>query len=141
MKRTPSARKTTSRAGTARKSLKSHQEKKPEPEEEHKADVEQEGEKEYAFHGYDVGDELVHVSGETSYLFPCDGDLIKVEKSGYINGNTSIRTTVYNSDNTIVLNIKNPVLQSKEGHTVDSIDAPWNISLLSKHEISNNGIS
>ncbi|XP_065057686.1 sperm-associated antigen 17-like isoform X2 [Rhopilema esculentum] len=138
MKRTPSARKTASRAGTARKSLKSHQEKKPEQEEEHNADAEQEGEKEYAFHGYDVGDELVHVSGETSYLFPCDGDLIKVEKSGYINGNTSIRTAVYNSDNTIVLNIKNPVLQSKEGNKVDSIDASWNMSLLSKQDISNN---
>ena len=38
------------------------------------------------FTGYDVGNDLIHGSGSTSTLFPCDGGQIRTEKMQIING-------------------------------------------------------
>ena len=108
-KRLPSAKRTASRTGTARRNLKSSQDKTIDDEEANKDKIDEEGEKEYPYHGYDVGDELIHVSGEISYLFPQNGSSIKIEKSSYINGNISVRAVVCKDENYVVLDLKNPI--------------------------------
>ena len=70
-----------------------------------------ESSREYTFHGYDVGDDLVHVSGATSYLFPKDGSLIKIESYDYINGSKANQTTVFNGENMLTFNVKNPIIK------------------------------
>ena len=94
--------------------MKSSQEKKPEPIESHETETAEDINKEYPFHGYDVGDELVHISGETSYLFPSDGSLIKFESYDYVHGNKANKTAVYKDNNVLVLNMKNPFVKSDE---------------------------
>ena len=99
--------------------MRSSQEKNSDTEAQ-KTETTEESTREYVFHGYDVGDELVHISGETSYLFPRDGSLIKVESYEYINGNKASRTTVYKGDNTLILNVKNPTMEIDEpGKTLE----------------------
>lgn len=124
LKRTPSARKPASRAGTARKNLKSSQEKKPDPQVTEEVKNADEIDKEYPFNGYDVGDELIHISGQTSYLFPRDGSLIKVETLDYVNGNKTKRTAVYKDDNLLVLNVKNPIMKSEEPVQMNETQQP-----------------
>eukprot|EP00794_Sanderia_malayensis_P015508 gene15508-17087_t len=106
-KRTPSARKGGSRLGTGKKN-KVGQDKKPE-DEKIETDVQEEEEKEYLFHGYDIGDDLVHVSGEINYVFPQDGGLVKIEKTGFVNGYETVRTAVYKDDNLLIIHIVNPM--------------------------------
>ena len=38
------------------------------------------------FTGYDVGNNLIHVSGITSTLFPSDGGQIRVERTEFVQG-------------------------------------------------------
>ena len=94
--------------------MRSSQEKRPDPAESQKTEPTEDSGKKYPFYGYDVGDELVHISGETSYLFPRDGSLIKIESYDYIDGNKANRTTVYKDDNMLILNVKNPTVNFDE---------------------------
>ena len=40
----------------------------------------------FQFTGYDVGNNIIHVSGITSTLFPSDGGQIRVERTEYVQG-------------------------------------------------------
>lgn len=113
-KRTPPTKKPGSRAGTARKNVKSSQEKNSDQSEPPETENIDESAKEYPFRGYDVGDALLHVSGETSYLFPRDGSLIRVDTCEYVNGDKTHRTTVYNDENALVICVKNPISKPDE---------------------------
>ena len=99
------------------------QERNTDPTEPPKVEPTEDSTKEYPFHGYDVSDELVHVSGETSYLFPRGGSLIKIESYDYIDGNKANRTTVYKDENVLVLNVKNPIINFDDpGKAIQTIE-------------------
>ena len=38
------------------------------------------------FTGYDVGNKLIHVSGITTSMFPCDGGQIRTERVEFVQG-------------------------------------------------------
>jgi hypothetical protein len=66
-------------------------------------------EEEYDFLGYDVGDDLIHVTGTQSSMFPCDGGEIRVEKTQYVRGLKSVSTSVYKDGNVLKLHFLEPL--------------------------------
>ncbi|KAK2570951.1 Sperm-associated antigen 17 [Acropora cervicornis] len=71
--------------------------------------VEEPNEEPYAFIGYDTGDNLVHVSGSLSTMFPADGAQIQVNKSKYVQGAKSVSTSVFKDGNMFVLHFSEPI--------------------------------
>ena len=71
--------------------------------------VEEPNEEPYAFIGYDTGDNLVHVSGSLSTMFPADGAQIQVNKSKYEQGAKSVSTSVFKDGNMFVLHFSEPI--------------------------------
>ena len=50
------------------------------------AEGEKETEQYWPFTGYDVGNKLIHVSGEISTMLPSDGGIIRTERISYEQG-------------------------------------------------------
>ena len=71
--------------------------------------VEEPDDKPYDFIGYDTGDNLIHVSGSLSTMFPADGGQIQVNKSQYVQGARSVSTLVFKDGNVFVLHFLEPV--------------------------------
>lgn len=71
--------------------------------------VEEPNEEPYAFIGYDTGDNLVHVSGSLSTMFPADGAQIQVNRSKYVQGAKSVSTSVFKDGNMFVLHFSEPI--------------------------------
>ena len=73
-------------------------------------------EEHYDFIGYDTGDNLVHVSGSLSTMFPADGGQIQINKSKYIQGTKSVSASVFKDGNMFVLHFLEPIdeILSKE---------------------------
>lgn len=63
----------------------------------------------YDFIGYDTGDNLIHVSGSLTTLFPADGGQIQVNKWQYVQGARSISTSVFKDGNMFVLHFLEPI--------------------------------
>ena len=63
-----------------------------------------------------MGDNLIHVSGSLTTLFPADGGQIQVNKSQYVQGARSISTSVFKDGNMFVLHFLEPIdeILSKE---------------------------
>ena len=68
-----------------------------------------EAEEEYVFLGYDVGDDLLHVTGVQSSMFPHDGGEIRVEKTEYVRGARSVSAAVYKDGNILKLHFLEPL--------------------------------
>ncbi|XP_078373230.1 sperm-associated antigen 17-like isoform X2 [Oculina patagonica] len=71
--------------------------------------VEEPVEKPHDFIGYDVGDNLIHVSGSLTTMFPADGGQIQVNKSQYVQGAKRISTSVFKDGNMFVLHFLEPI--------------------------------
>ena len=63
----------------------------------------------YDFLGYDVGDDLIHVTGIQSSLFPCDGGEIRVQKTQYVRGANSASISVHKDGNILKLHFLEPL--------------------------------
>ncbi|KAL4233858.1 Sperm-associated antigen 17 [Mactra antiquata] len=87
------------------KSKGSGKDQEPEPT---AADLEPVDEKYWPFSGYDVGNNLIHVSGITSTLFPSDGGQIRTEKTEFIQGTTSVKTSVMKDGHVFTVHILDP---------------------------------
>ena len=63
-----------------------------------------------------MGDNLIHVSGSLTTMFPADGGQIQVNKSQYVQGARSISTSVLKDGNMFVLHFLEPIdeILSKE---------------------------
>ncbi|CAN2387709.1 axonemal central apparatus assembly, partial [Pristimantis euphronides] len=70
------------------------------PEEKHK--------KAFNFVGYDMGDNLIQVSGNCRYLFPTDGGQIQVEYIHFEKGSTYIKVKILKDGHTFLVHIVNP---------------------------------
>ncbi|XP_028409597.1 sperm-associated antigen 17-like isoform X2 [Dendronephthya gigantea] len=66
-------------------------------------------EERYDFLGYDVGDDLIHVTGVQTSMFPCDGGEIRVEKTQYVRGPCSVSTTVHKDGDILKLYFLEPI--------------------------------
>lgn len=65
-------------------------------------------EKYWPFTGYDVGNNLIQVSGITSTLFPSDGGQIRVERTEHVQGSTYIKTSVLKDEHTFTVHVVDP---------------------------------
>ncbi|XP_008704587.2 sperm-associated antigen 17 [Ursus maritimus] len=62
----------------------------------------------YPFHGYNMGDIPVQISGTNSYLYPSDGGQIEVEKTTFEKGSTFIKVIVKKDKHTFIIHLKDP---------------------------------
>ncbi|XP_039272076.2 sperm-associated antigen 17-like [Styela clava] len=60
------------------------------------------------FTGYDVGNNLINMFGKTSYLYPCDGGIIKSEKIVCEQGSTTVSTTVRKDGHMFLVHMIDP---------------------------------
>ncbi|KAJ8314693.1 hypothetical protein KUTeg_006843 [Tegillarca granosa] len=60
------------------------------------------------FTGYDVGNDLVHVSGITTTLFPSDGGQIRTERTEFVQGTTSVMSSVIKDGHTFTVHVIDP---------------------------------
>ena len=65
--------------------------------------------KPYTFIGYNLGDDIVHVTTDQSYLFPKNGALVRVETLCYTQQSTTTQITVMYKGDTFSVNFSNPV--------------------------------
>lgn len=139
-----SRRSTSGRAPSAKGSLSVKNDKKggrsrsrisnEEPEEIEEAQPIPSPQELYDFIGYDVGDNMVHVSGSLTTLFPADGGQIRVEKDTYIHGANCVRASVLKDGNTFVLHFLEPIdeiLKQEEVHVQGDKKGEKNIPLFS----------
>ncbi|XP_059166152.1 sperm-associated antigen 17-like isoform X2 [Physella acuta] len=87
------------------------------------ADEEKEEEKFWPFYGYNTGNQLIHVSGITTTMFPSDGGQIKTERTEFALGTTSVRSVVLKDGHIFTVHILNPC-ESTEHHEESTKDIP-----------------
>lgn len=71
-------------------------------------------EKEYAFTGYNLGDNLLHVSIDHTYLFPRNGALVKIENLTYVDQDNCVQISLMYKGDTFAVNFLNPMEIVKE---------------------------
>ncbi|KAM7180773.1 sperm-associated antigen 17 [Macrochelys suwanniensis] len=65
-------------------------------------------EKVYEFLGYNVGEDLIQVSGTSQYLFPTDGGQIQAEKIKFEKGTTLVKMKVVKDHHSFFIHITDP---------------------------------
>ncbi|XP_074839689.1 sperm-associated antigen 17 [Carettochelys insculpta] len=65
-------------------------------------------EKTYEFLGYNLGEDLIQVSGTSQYLFPTDGGQIQVEKITFEKGATLVKAKVVKDHHSFFIHITDP---------------------------------
>ena len=92
--------------------------------------MEEPDEKPYDFIGYDTGDNLIHVSGSISSMFPADGAQIQVNKSQYVHGAKSVSTSVFKDGNMFVLHFLEPIdeIFAKKGEGSEGTEGAEGVS-------------
>ncbi|XP_067675915.1 sperm-associated antigen 17-like [Haliotis asinina] len=68
----------------------------------------QEEERYWPYTGYDVGNNLIHVSGIVTTLFPSDGGQIRTERTDFVQGTTSVCTSVLKDNHVMCVHILDP---------------------------------
>ncbi|CAL1544731.1 unnamed protein product [Lymnaea stagnalis] len=63
----------------------------------------------WPFYGYNTGNQLIHVAGITTTLFPSDGGQIKTERTEFVNGTTSVRSVVLKDGHVFAVHLLNPI--------------------------------
>ncbi|XP_057271872.1 sperm-associated antigen 17 [Pezoporus wallicus] len=71
-------------------------------------------EKVYKFLGYNMGEDVIQVSGTTQYLFPSDGGQIQVEKIEFVKGLTLVKVRVMKDNHNFFIHITDPKKDLKE---------------------------
>ncbi|XP_038614501.1 sperm-associated antigen 17 isoform X2 [Tachyglossus aculeatus] len=64
--------------------------------------------KTYPFHGYNMGEVPVHVSGSSQFLYPADGGQIQVEKTEFTKGATFVKVKVTKDKHHFFVHIIDP---------------------------------
>lgn len=88
----------------------------------------------YDFIGYDMGDNLIHVSGSLTTMFPADGGQIQVKKSQYVQGARSMSTSVLKDGNMFVIHFLEPIDEILSKEELEGWDGKAGVESLS-HEI------
>uniref|UniRef100_A0A8D1GH64 Sperm-associated antigen 17 n=1 Tax=Sus scrofa TaxID=9823 RepID=A0A8D1GH64_PIG len=60
------------------------------------------------FHGYDMGDVPIQISGTNYYLYPSDGGQIEVEKTTFEKGPTFIKVKVKKDKHSFIIHLRDP---------------------------------
>ncbi|XP_049621975.1 sperm-associated antigen 17 [Suncus etruscus] len=68
----------------------------------------------YPFHGYNMGDIPIQISGTNTYLYPSDGGQIEVEKTTFVKGSTFVKVKVNKDKHSFVVHLIDPKQIVKE---------------------------
>ncbi|KAL3882261.1 hypothetical protein ACJMK2_028623 [Sinanodonta woodiana] len=79
-------------------------------------------EKYWPFTGYDVGNNLIHVSGITTTLFPTDGGQIRTERTEFTQGTTCVKTSVLKDGHIFTIHILDPREKEEKGDVDEEED-------------------
>ncbi|KAM6473206.1 sperm-associated antigen 17 isoform 1-T1 [Liasis olivaceus] len=71
-------------------------------------------EKGYEFLGYNMGENVIQVSGTTQYLFPTDGGQIQAEKTKFEKGSTLVKVKVIKDNHCFFIHLIDPQISLKE---------------------------
>ncbi|XP_055887729.1 sperm-associated antigen 17-like isoform X4 [Biomphalaria glabrata] len=63
----------------------------------------------WPFYGYNTGNQLIHISGLTTTLFPTDGGQIKIDRTEIAQGTTSVKSSLFKDDHIFTVHLLNPV--------------------------------
>lgn len=88
----------------------------------------------YDFIGYDTGDNLIHVSGSLSTMFPADGGQIQVKRAQFVQGARSVSTSVFKDGNMFVLHFLEPTDEILTKEEEEGLDEKEDESLLDKNK-------
>ncbi|XP_067402065.1 sperm-associated antigen 17 [Emydura macquarii macquarii] len=77
-------------------------------------------EKVYEFLGYNVGEDLIQVSGTSQYLFPSDGGQIQAEKIKFEKGTTLVKVKVVKDHHSFFVHITDPKKSLREGEAQET---------------------
>ncbi|XP_056016112.1 sperm-associated antigen 17-like isoform X11 [Ostrea edulis] len=78
----------------------------------------------WPFTGYDVGNKLIHVSGITTSMFPSDGGQIRTERTEFVQGTTSIKSTVQKDGHNFTVHILDPKEAAEESEPEEDLPPP-----------------
>nr|KAG5694504.1 hypothetical protein BaRGS_014235 [Batillaria attramentaria] len=73
----------------------------------------------WPFTGYDTGNLLLHASGILTTLFPSDGGQIRTERTEFVQGSTTVKTTVLKDGHVFAVHIVNPREEPEEEYDPD----------------------
>ncbi|XP_043394707.1 sperm-associated antigen 17 isoform X3 [Chelonia mydas] len=82
-------------------------------------------EKVYEFLGYNVGEDLIQVSGTSQYLFPTDGGQIQAEKIKFEKGTTLVKMKVVKDHHSFFIHITDPkksLIESEGQEMINSLE-------------------
>ncbi|XP_041352537.1 sperm-associated antigen 17-like isoform X2 [Gigantopelta aegis] len=71
-------------------------------------DIPLEDKKFWKFFGYDVGNNLIHASGILTTMLPSDGGQIRMERTDFVQGTSSVKTSVLKDGHVFSIHILNP---------------------------------
>ncbi|XP_046333573.2 sperm-associated antigen 17-like isoform X4 [Haliotis rufescens] len=94
----------------------------------------QEEERYWPYTGYDVGNNLIHVSGILTTLFPSDGGQIRTERTDFVQGTTSVCTSVLKDSHVLCVHIIDPC-ESLEGEEEEQDNGEEKKDVLEKSEL------
>ncbi|XP_033120508.1 sperm-associated antigen 17-like [Anneissia japonica] len=80
----------------------------------------------YPFIGYDVGNNLIHVSGQTKTLFPSDGGQIRAETTNFIQGSSFVKTTVLKDGHVFGIHLLDPKAMKVEDESLKENELNFN---------------
>ncbi|XP_055971601.1 sperm-associated antigen 17 [Sorex fumeus] len=90
----------------------------------------------FPFHGYNMGDTPIQISGTKYYLYPSDGGQIEVEKTTFVKGSTFVKVKVNKDKHSFVVHLRDPKKIVKEETQDDDNDDGGDISQEEKEEQS-----
>nr|XP_019586156.1 PREDICTED: sperm-associated antigen 17 isoform X4 [Rhinolophus sinicus] len=73
----------------------------------------------YPFHGYDMGDVPIQISGTNCYLYPSDGGQIEVEKTTFEKGPTFVKVKVQKDKHNFIIHLKDPKKLVRKGNKAE----------------------
>ncbi|XP_078322362.1 sperm-associated antigen 17-like isoform X1 [Crassostrea virginica] len=103
---------------------KSSKEREAEPQEAPPEEGMPPPERYWPYTGYDVGNKLIHVSGITTSMFPCDGGQIRTERVEFVQGTTSIKSTILKDGHNFTVHILDPKEATDESEQDDDMPPP-----------------
>lgn len=68
----------------------------------------------FQLQGYDVGNDLLHAVGSVKTMFPTDGGLIRVEQVQFVQGTSSVKTSVVKDGHTFTVHVLDPKVEGDE---------------------------
>ncbi|KAM4700698.1 sperm-associated antigen 17 [Discoglossus pictus] len=93
----------------------------------------------FEFVGYNMGDDLIQVSGSSRYLFPTDGGQIQVEHTHFEKGSSFVKMKLLKDGHSFLIHITNPKMPTRDKQEEAEQDGQPGKPTLEKKSVSEFG--